>query len=63
MEDFLLLGQVPGTSITITFGTWLLITAWIILLALAYFALKNRKHLEFTINAFIVAFSIRRQLR
>jgi hypothetical protein len=43
MEDILLLGQVPGTSIHITFGVWL-IAALIASLLAAFIYDKRRGH-------------------
>ena len=43
MESLLLLGIIPGTNIQIDFGGWLLGTVVLLLVALAYIAIK--KHL------------------
>lgn len=63
MEEFLLLGQVPGTTFTITFGFWLLFAAWAILIALTWRAFSQLHRLNLYFTGFIVGFSIRRQLR
>ena len=43
MQEFLVLGLIPGTNIQITFGTWLLVVYVITALAGAF--IIHRKHL------------------
>lgn len=45
MESFLLLGQVPGTTIIITFGTWLTASAIIAGFVLGWQVVSKRKTL------------------
>jgi hypothetical protein len=62
VEDFILLGQIPGTTFTITFGVWLLVCAWLLALTGAWRAFNERKQLSLVIAGLIVAFSIRHYL-
>ena len=37
MQNFIVLGYVPGTHIQITFGGWLMVSAAVILLAMLFY--------------------------
>lgn len=46
MEDFLLLGQVPGTNLVITFGMWLAVFNLVVGFALCWILITRRKQIE-----------------
>ena len=43
MEEFLLLGQIPGTDIVVTFGMWMLIVCMLVILAGLVWAQRHQQ--------------------
>lgn len=63
MEDFLLLGQIPGTSIHITFGTWL-VGALLVALSAAYMYDRTHNRRLFISAVYLtIRYQRRKQLR
>ena len=46
MEDFLLLGQIPGTNVVITFWQWAIIVGCGLGMLIIWRQLRNNKHLQ-----------------
>ncbi len=63
MEQFLLLGQIPGTTIQISFGDWLLGAFVITSIVLVRFDRKHQHQLLFTVALLWVHFHKQRQLK
>ena len=61
MQNFLVLGYIPGTQIQITFGLWLQFVATILLVSALYRAYRHRRGLAVFILSLYVRHIIKDQ--
>ncbi len=63
MEDFILLGKVPGTSIHITFGAWLIAALVVTIIAALIFDKKHGHRVFFSAVYLSMRLQKRRMLK